>query len=225
MLHHLVCALLCGAEGFVEMEEIGKSPTRLAAPTARTVQRTPATTPSGESLPRSIRAVYPGFHAFGPRACARRCPANRRARWQDPAPQPRGRTKPRASGQRMGGSNRLVLGHEVTAVPEGLWRLELAGCIVALDAMGCQIKRRATSTRPMRITCSLSKPTTKCFTRSLKPLDDALRLSRAPARSQPPANRGKRPRADRERALSVQRQTRLARPTATNGRRCAASRW
>ena len=56
------------------------------------------------------------------------------------------------------GENGLVLGqlkvdeksNEITTVPQWLRVLELSGCIVTLDAMGCQKNVSRESKRPMR---------------------------------------------------------------------------
>ena len=66
-------------------------------------------------------------------------------------------------------SNRLVLGqlkvadksNEITAVPELLRALELAGCIVTTDAMGCQRRSPGRSSKRMPTTCWRSKATTR----------------------------------------------------------------
>ncbi|MBE0545847.1 MAG: ISAs1 family transposase [Verrucomicrobia bacterium] len=70
-------------------------------------------------------------------------------------------------------SNNLVLGqmkvddksNEITAVPQLLRVLELAGCIVTLDAMGCQKKIAREIIEAERITCWRSKATRRPCTR------------------------------------------------------------
>jgi len=142
-----ICALLCGAEGFAEMEEFGKAQREWLS----RLLELPNGIPSHDTFGRvfalldpvqfseaftawtqSLREVLPGEIVALDGKTLRRSggagggPVHLVSAW--------------AAG------HRLVLGqlrtahksNEITAVPELLRRLELAGCIVTLDAMGCQ---------------------------------------------------------------------------------------
>ena len=75
--------------------------------------------------------------------------------------------------------NRLVLGqrkvddksNEITAIPQLLDKLEVSGCIVTTDAIGCQTRSPGKSSKSKQTTCSSSRRTkadcTKPFNCSL----------------------------------------------------------
>ena len=142
-----LCALLCGAEGFAEMEGFGKAQ---RAWLGRLLEL-PNGIPSHDTFGRVFAALDPAQFAEAFTA------------WTEGLRQSLageivaldGKTLRRSGGAGGGpvhlvsawaAGNRLVLGqlrtaeksNEITAVPELLRRLELAGCIVTLDAMGCQ---------------------------------------------------------------------------------------
>jgi len=144
-----LCCLLCGGETFNDMEDFGKAKEAWL----RTFLRLPHGIPGHDTFNRVFAALKP--EAFlecflrwtqslrqmvAGEVVALDGKALRRAR--KPGQGPRYIVSAWAS------QNRLVLGqlkvadksNEITAVPELLRALELAGCIVTIDAMGCQKK-------------------------------------------------------------------------------------
>lgn len=142
-----LCALLCGAESFVDMEDFGKAQRAWLSQWLEL----PNGIPSHDTFGRVFAALDPGqfAEAF--------------TQWTQGVRQSLageivavdGKTLRRSGGggrspvhlvSAWAAGNRLVLGqlrtaeksNEITAVPELLRRLELAGCIVTLDALGCQ---------------------------------------------------------------------------------------
>ena len=142
-----ICALLCGAESFVEMEEFGEAQQHWL----REFLELPNGIPSHDTFGRVFALLDPEQFAEAFSAWTQ---SLRRALPGEVVALD-GKTLRRSGGGGRGpvhlvsawaADNRLVLGqlrtaeksNEITAVPELLRRLELAGCIVTLDAMGCQ---------------------------------------------------------------------------------------
>ena len=146
-----LCALLSGAETFVEFERFGKSKIEFLS----TFLKLPNGIPSHDTFGRV-------FAALDPRQFSE-CFAN----WTDGLRNTVSeeivaidgktlrRSHDRANGREAihmvsawARENGLVLGqikvndksNEITAIPELLQRLNIAGCIVTIDAMGCQTK-------------------------------------------------------------------------------------
>jgi predicted transposase YbfD/YdcC len=142
-----ICALLCGAESFEDMELFGET----KEPWLRTFLELPHGIPSHDTFNRLFVALDPQrfLDAF------MRWTQSLRTVLADEVVAIDGKTLRRAIAG--GHSPKVVVsawavGHgltlgqrrvedksnEITAVPELLRTLELAGCIVTLDAMGCQ---------------------------------------------------------------------------------------
>lgn len=144
-----ICTLLCGGEGFNDMEDLGKAKRdwfrtflklRHGIPSHDTFNRVFAALDPKEFLDCFLRWTQSLRQAVSQEIVALDGNALRRALDQ---------------GQNVkyvvsawAESNGLVLGqlkvadksNEITAVPELLRVLELSGCIVTIDAMGCQKK-------------------------------------------------------------------------------------
>ena len=142
-----ICALLCGAESFEDMELFGDA----KEPWLRTFLELSHGIPSHDTFNRLFAALDPQrfLDAF------MRWTQSLRTALADEVVAIDGKALRRAiaAGQSpkvvvsaWAAGNGLVLGqrrvedksNEITAVPELLRTLELAGCIVTLDAMGCQ---------------------------------------------------------------------------------------
>src|SRR5262245_28583260 len=144
-----ICALLCAAESFNDMEDFGKA----KQDWFKTFLKLPNGIPSHDTFNRVFAAIDPKEfldcflrwtqslrQAVAQEIVALDGKALRRAL------NPNGNVKYVVSA--WAESNNLVLGqwnveeksNEIMAVPELLRVLELAGCIVTLDAMGCQKK-------------------------------------------------------------------------------------
>jgi predicted transposase YbfD/YdcC len=142
-----LCCLLCGGEGFNDMEDFGRAKRRWF----KTFLRLRGGIPKHDTFNRVLAALKPEaflevFMAWtqslrdtvAEEIVARDGKARRRALDQG--------QRPRVIVSAWAASNALVLGQvevpdktsEITAVPRLLRALELAGCIVTLDAMGCQ---------------------------------------------------------------------------------------
>lgn len=142
-----LCCLLCGGEGFNDMEDFGHA----KADWFRTFLRLPKQLPKHDTFNRVFAALKPAAFldcfvrwtqslrtAVPHEIVALDGKALRRARAAGQSP--------RYIVSAWAASNSLVLGqlkvadksNEITAVPELLRVLELSGCIVTLDAMGCQ---------------------------------------------------------------------------------------
>jgi predicted transposase YbfD/YdcC len=142
-----ICALLCGAEGFVDMEEFGKAQRDWLSE----LLELPNGIPSHDTFGRVFAALDPEQFAEAFTLWTQ----GLRQTLAGEIVALDGKTLRRSGGSGQSpvhlvsawaAGNRLVLGqlrtaeksNEITAVPELLRRLELAGCIVTLDAMGCQ---------------------------------------------------------------------------------------
>lgn len=142
-----VCALLCGAEGFVDMEEFGKAQREWLGQ----LLELPNGIPSHDTFGRVFAALDPAQFAEAFTLWTQ----SLRKSLAGEIVALDGKTLRRSGGAGQSPvhlvsawavGNRLVLGqlrtaeksNEITAVPALLRRLELAGCIVTLDAMGCQ---------------------------------------------------------------------------------------
>lgn len=142
-----LCCLLCGGENFVDMEDFG----RAKRDWLQTFLTLPGGIPSHDTFNRVFSAIKPEHfmecflqwtqglrQAFNQEIVAIDGKALRRAKSKDqPIPY---------MVNAWAKENGLVLGqwrvndksNEITAIPHLLRVLELAGCIVTLDAMGCQ---------------------------------------------------------------------------------------
>ena len=142
-----LCCLLCGGEGFNDMEDFGRAKRQWF----KTFLRLRGGIPKHDTFNRVLAALKPEaflevFMAWtqglretvAEEIVALDGKALRRALDQGQSP--------RVIVSAWAASNSLVLGqvevpdktNEITAVPRLLRALELAGCIVTLDAMGCQ---------------------------------------------------------------------------------------
>lgn len=144
-----VCALLCAAESFNDMEDFGKAKEewfrtflklRKGIPSHDTFNRVFAAIDPKEFLDCFLRWTQSLRQAVSQEIVALDGKALRRALNSDQSP--------KYIVSAWAETNNLVLGqlkvddksNEITAVPELLRVLELAGCIVTVDAMGCQRK-------------------------------------------------------------------------------------
>jgi predicted transposase YbfD/YdcC len=144
-----VCAVICGADGFTDMEEFGLSKETWL----RQFLDLPSGIPSHDTFGRVLARLKPGefqqcflswVRAVADLSGNEIVPIDgKKLR----------RSHNRSSGQRAielvsawAGANRLMLGqvkvsadsNEITAVPQLLRLLELKGCIVTVDALNCQ---------------------------------------------------------------------------------------
>src|SRR3954447_23508905 len=144
-----ICALLCAAESFNDMEDFGKAKEhwfrtflrlRNGIPSHDTFNRVFAAIDPKEFLECFLRWTQSVRQAVAQEVVALDGKALRRALNRNESP--------KYVVSAWAESNNLVLGqlkvdeksNEITAVPELLRVLELAGCIVTVDAMGCQKK-------------------------------------------------------------------------------------
>lgn len=144
-----ICSLLCGGEGFNDMEDFGNA--KLAW--FKTFLPLPNGIPSHDTFNRVFAALDPKAFLDG---FLRWTQSLRQAVAQEiVALDGKALRRARTAKQSLkyvvsawAESNQLVLGqlkvsdksNEITALPELLRVLELAGCIVTVDAMGCQKK-------------------------------------------------------------------------------------
>ena len=144
-----ICTLLCGGESFYDMEDFGKAKQEWFA----TFLRLPNGIPSHDTFNRLFARLDPVSF----RECFMRWTESLRQAIHREVVALDGKALRRARDgdgdiryivSAWAESNRLVLGqlkvadksNEITALPELLRALELAGCIVTTDAMGCQKK-------------------------------------------------------------------------------------
>lgn len=144
-----VCALLCAAESFNDMEDFGKAKQewfktflnlRNGIPSHDTFNRVFAALNPKQFLECFLRWTQSLRQAVAQEIVALDGKALRRAINR--------KQSPKYVVSAWAESNNLVLGqmkvddksNEITAIPELLRVLELAGCIVTVDAMGCQKK-------------------------------------------------------------------------------------
>jgi predicted transposase YbfD/YdcC len=144
-----VCALLCAAETFNDMEDFGKAKQdwfktflrlRNGIPSHDTFNRVLAALDPKEFLDCFLRWTQSLRQSVAQEIVALDGKALRRALNK--------KESPKYVVSAWAESNNLVLGqlkveeksNEITAVPQLLRVLELAGCIVTIDAMGCQKK-------------------------------------------------------------------------------------
>ena len=144
-----LCTLLCGGEGFNDMEDFGHAKHAWL----KTFLELPNGIPSHDTFNRVFAALNP-THFLD---CFLRWTQSLRRTVSQEIVALDGKALRRALNRQQGlpyvvsawaVENGLVLGqlkvaeksNEITAVPQLLRALELAGCIVTLDAMGCQKK-------------------------------------------------------------------------------------
>lgn len=144
-----ICALLCAAESFNDMEDFGKAKQdwfktflklRNGIPSHDTFNRVFAALDPRQFLDCFLRWTQSLRRAVAQEVVALDGKALRRALNK--------KESPKYVVSAWAESNNLVLGqlkvedksNEITAVPQLLRVLELAGCIVTVDAMGCQKK-------------------------------------------------------------------------------------
>ena len=142
-----ICAMLCGAESFTEMAEFG----RCKADWFRTWLRLPHGIPSHDTFNRVFGLIEPTQFMD----CFLAWTQSLRTAVAGELVALDGKTVRRSRARTHGpihlvnvwaARNRLVLGqlkvadhsNEITALPALLRALELAGCVVTVDAMGCQ---------------------------------------------------------------------------------------
>jgi predicted transposase YbfD/YdcC len=146
-----VCAMLCGAEHFTDFEDFGEAKEDFF----RTFLQLPHGIPSHDTFRRVFALLDPQQFAD----CFRRWTEGLRKAIGQEIVAVDGKTLRRSHDRAKGKGpvhmvsawareNGLVLGqvkvdgksNEITAIPELLQTLKLAGCIVTIDAMGCQTK-------------------------------------------------------------------------------------
>lgn len=144
-----ICAQLCGAESFNDMEDFGKAKEAWF----KTFLELPAGIPSHDTFNRVFAALNPkrfmecfiqwtqGLRtAISGEIVAIDGKALRRALNKGQSPKYMVNAWARQNGLVLGQLKVADKSNEITAVPELLRALELAGCIVTVDAMGCQKK-------------------------------------------------------------------------------------
>jgi predicted transposase YbfD/YdcC len=143
-----ICTLLCGGEGFNDMEDFGKAKEEWF----RTFLRLPNGIPTHDTFNRLFAAIAPDRflesflvwtqslrRAMGEEIVAIDGKALRRAMKKGGMPYVVSAWAVR-NGLALGQLRVDEKSNEITAVPKLLRALDLAGCIVTLDAMGCQKK-------------------------------------------------------------------------------------
>jgi predicted transposase YbfD/YdcC len=149
-----LCGVICGAEGWVEIEQFGNA----KLPWLRTVLDLPHGIPSHDTFGRVFAALDPAqfqqcflgwVQAVVARTGGQLTPGQVVALDGKTLRRSHDRTNGKAAIHLVSAwatANRLVLGqrkvddksNEITALPALLDRLALRGCIVTIDAMGCQ---------------------------------------------------------------------------------------
>ena len=144
-----LCAVICGADNWVEMEEFGKA----KEDWFRRFLRLPNGIPCSDTFARVFARIDPEHF----RDCFREWVSSIHHLTQGEVIAVDGKTLRRSHDRRAGkdaihmvsawaSENSLVLGqtrtdaksNEITAIPELLQLLDVSGCIVTIDAMGCQ---------------------------------------------------------------------------------------
>jgi predicted transposase YbfD/YdcC len=157
-----LCCLLCGGEGFNDMEDFGRGKRRWFKTFLR------------------LRSGVPTYDTFNRVLAALRRALDRG-------------DSPRVIVSAWAASNSLVLGqievpgktNEITAVPKLLRALELSGCIVTLDAMGCQKEiAREIQEADAEYVLALKGNQGQCYEEIKSYLDDAVarHQEKAPAK-------------------------------------------
>jgi predicted transposase YbfD/YdcC len=144
-----ICCLLCGGSGFNDMEDFGKA----KEPWFKTFLDLPNGIPSHDTFNRVYQAMNPqGFldcflrwtqsvrKAVSGEIVAIDGKALRRAKNRGEAMKYIVNAWAKTNGLVLGQVKVADKSNEITAVPELLRALDLAGCIVTIDAMGCQKK-------------------------------------------------------------------------------------
>lgn len=144
-----VCAILCGAEGFTDFERFGKDKREWLS----TFLKLPNGIPSHDTFGRVFAAINPRQFS----ECFTKWTKELRKSFKAEIVAIDGKTLRRSHSRRKGKeaihmvsawaqANNLVLGqrkvatksNEITAIPELVRTLAIEGCIVTIDAMGCQ---------------------------------------------------------------------------------------
>jgi len=142
-----LCALLCGAESFNDMEDFGHAKhewfktflrLRHGVPRHDTFNRVLAALAPAAFLDCFLRWTQSLRQAVSEEIVALDGKALRRALDQGQSPRYIVSAWARTNGLVLGQVKVADKSNEITAVPELLRALDLAGCIVTLDAMGCQ---------------------------------------------------------------------------------------
>lgn len=147
----VVCAVLSGAEGWEAMEEFGKEKLDWLRKFAPFVNGIPSHDCIATVISRLRPEAFQRCFVSWTRAVAEATGGEVVAVDGKRARGPRDRRRGKQALHRVsawGCRNRLVLGqeateeksNEITAIPKLLELLELKGCIVTIDAMGCQTK-------------------------------------------------------------------------------------
>jgi len=199
-----LCCLLCGGETFNDMQDFGRAKRRWF----KTFLRLRSGIPNHDTFNRVLAALKP--NAF--LECFMRWTQTLRTAVADEIVALDGKAlrhaldrgqSPRVIVSAWAASNSLVLGqiqvpdktNEITAVPELLRVLELAGCIVTLDAMGCQKEiAREIIEADASYVLALKGNQGQCHQEIKTFLDDALAREKETA----PARKNKMPLAHKE---------------------------
>ena len=194
-----VCCLLCGGQGFTDMETFGKAQFQWL----RGFLALPGGIPSHDTFNRVFSAISPDAFLD----CFLRWTRTLRTALGCEIVALDGKALRRAHGKRdavpyivsaWAATNGLTLGqvkvdeksNEITAIPKLLRILELNGCLVTIDAMGCQkkiareiVKAGADYVLALKGNPSLAHDEVRAFFDELVPPDPAMGPPPAPART------------------------------------------